>query len=210
MYVRIAGSWFYLVDIVDGYSRYLVHWRLARTLHDWQVTSTVQEALDKHGLVGHGVKVVHDNGSQFVGAEWRNFIEGTGMVNIRTRVRHPESNGLLERAHRTHRGEGPFNVELDTLWEAESAMREYQEFYNDMRPHSALKYLCPHDYHFGDPERRLEEREQGMKLAEAARAEYWHRAGTSAEADAFGVYSSTSPPTAEVAVANVIEALTSP
>jgi hypothetical protein len=54
-------------------------------------------------------------------------------------------------------------------------MLEYRDYYNNQRPHSALKYLCPVDYYRGDPVARLAEREAKLRAAAAARAAYWQR-----------------------------------
>jgi len=71
------------------------------------VTATMRQALDRLSsrLPGEP-RIVHDHGSQFVSAEWHRFLTSAGDTDIKTRVAHPESNGRLERLHRTHREEG--------------------------------------------------------------------------------------------------------
>ncbi len=96
--------WYYLVDIIDGYSRFMVNWSLNLTMESETVTMTVQKALEKLENRKKGEpRIVHDNGSQFTSHEWRNFVKGAGMTDIKTRIAHPESNGRVERLHRTHR-----------------------------------------------------------------------------------------------------------
>jgi transposase-like protein len=46
---------------------------------------------------------------------------------------------------------------------------EYGAYYNNQRPHSALHYLCPHDYYRGDPAALLTEREAKLQAAAEAR-----------------------------------------
>jgi len=178
MYVRIGCRWYYLVDILDGYSRFLIHWSLNLTMLADTVTLTVQEALDRlpHRLPGEP-KLVHDHGSQFLSAEWRAFIEGAGVTDIKTRVAHPESNGRLERLHRTHREEGLTEEALSEYYQALDAMTEWSHYYNHERPHSALRYLCPADYYRGDPDARLAERERKLAQAAEARKAYWAGVG---------------------------------
>lgn len=107
MYVFIRPRWYYLVDILDAYSRFLVHWSLNRTLAAETVTLAVQAALETlDGRRPGDPALVHDHGSQFLSAEWRAFVAGAELVDIKTRLAHPESNGRLERLHRTHREEG--------------------------------------------------------------------------------------------------------
>ena len=174
MYVRIKGRWYYLVDILDGYSRFLVHWTLNRTMGADTVTLTVQEALERIEEREPGEpKIVHDHGAQFLSAEWRSFVEGVGVEDIFTRVAHPESNGKLERLHRTHREEGLGDEEPDSYYQALELMEGWVYYYNYKRPHSALNYLCPADYYYGDPETRLAEREEKIAQAVVAREAYW-------------------------------------
>jgi transposase InsO family protein len=174
MYVWIAPRWYYLVDILDGYSRFLVHWSLNTTMLADTVTLTVQEALDR--LIDRRPgepKLVHDHGSQFLSAEWRAFVEGAGVTDIKTRIAHPQSNGRLERLHRTHREEGLTEEALEAYHQALEAMTNWSDYYNYRRPHTALKYLCPADYYRGDPQARLTEREEKLAQAVQARKAYW-------------------------------------
>lgn len=175
MYLYVGSRWYYLVDIVDGYSRFLVHWSLNLTMEADAVTLTVQEALDRlpQRRVGEP-KIVHDHGSQFISAEWRRFVEATGVTDIATRVGHPQSNGVVERLHRTHQEEGLPEDMLADYYAALDTLAGWGHYYNQVRPHSALQYLCPADYYRGDPTARLAERRAKLIRASAARQSYWH------------------------------------
>ena len=174
MYVYITPRWYYLVDILDGYSRFLVNWSLNLTMTADTVTRTIQKALDGLPQRRPGEpKIVHDRGGQFLSAEWQQFIEGSGMTDIRTRGGHPQSNGRLERLHRTHREEGLHAELLTDYHQAVELMKEWGDYYNHKRPHSALKYLRPVDYYRGDPAARLAERETKLAQALEARKQYW-------------------------------------
>lgn len=145
MYVFLGGKWYYLVDIVDGYSRFLVPWSLNTTLLAETVSLTVQQALDRLAPKPPELpRLVHDHGSPFVSAEWRSLIQASGLVDIKTRVAHPQSNGIVERLHRTHREEA--SLEADAGYHAAlERFRAWNRYYNEERPHSALRYLCPFD-----------------------------------------------------------------
>jgi len=174
MYLFIRPRWYYLVDILDGYSRFLVHWSLNLTMAADTVTLTVQEALD--GLPVRRIgepRIVHDHGSQFLSHEWRMFVGASGITDIKIRVAHPESNGVLERLHRTHREEGLVQEALGDYYGALDAMAAWGRYYNHERPHSALDYLCPVDYYRGDPVARLAERQEKLRQAAQTRALYW-------------------------------------
>jgi transposase InsO family protein len=174
MYVSLSGQWYYLVDVVDGYSRFLVHWSLNTTMLAETVTITVQQALDR--LVPkpkEPPRIVHDHGSQFVSAEWRSLIQSTGLADIKTRVAHPQSNGVVERLHRTHREEAALDQDMG-YHQALERFTKWSDYYNNARPHSALQYLCPRDYYRGDPGLRIAQRQDKLAAAKADRIRYWH------------------------------------
>jgi transposase InsO family protein len=134
MYLYISPRWYYLVDIIDGYSRFMVNWSLNLTMESETVTMTVQDALEKLDNRRKGEpRIVHDHGSQFISHEWRNFVEGAGITDIKTRVAHPESNGRVERLHRTHREEGLTEEALTSYYTALDAMECWDEYYNHRR-----------------------------------------------------------------------------
>jgi len=170
-------QWFWMIDILDAYSRYLVHCELLLTAKTDAVERAVQRALDtllsRTRLAGEP-QIVHDGGPQFIGHDWVQFMRAVGATDVRTHPYHPQSNGLDERVHRTFREEMPIDAGA-ILYEAQTTMLEYRNYYNDRRPHSALKYLCPVDYYRGDPVARLAEREAKLQAAAAARAAYWQQ-----------------------------------
>jgi len=169
--------WFWMIDILDAYSRYLVHCELLLTAKTDAVERAVQRALDtlagRPRLVGEP-QIVHDGGPQFVGHDWVQFMHAVGTTDVRTHPYHPQSNGLDERVHRTFREELPIESGA-VLYEARMIMLDYRDYYNHRRPHSALQYLCPVDYYRGDPAAQLTEREAKLRAAAAARVAYWQQ-----------------------------------
>lgn len=152
-----------------------MHWSLNLTMEADTVTLTVQEALERLPRRRPGEpKIVHDHGSQFISAEWRRFVEAAGVTDIPTRVAHPQSNGIAERLHRTHWEEGILEELLTDYYAALDAMTSWDHYYNYVRSHAALQYLCPADYYRGDPVARLAEREAKLARAIQSRRAYWH------------------------------------
>ena len=176
MYLHIRPRWYYLVDIIDSYSRFLVNWSLNLTMESETVTITVQDALERLVNRRSGEpRIVHDHGSQFISNEWRNFVKGSGITDIRTRIAHPESNGRLERLHRTHREEGLTAEALTGYYAALDAMEDWTDYYNCKRPHSAIHYLVPADYYRGNPDDRMAERKEKLVQVVEMRQAYWQR-----------------------------------
>lgn len=165
MYLWVAGRWYFLVSVLDSYSRYIVAWELALTMAADEVVEVVHCALETKP--GMKPRLVRDNGSQFVAREWRQMVAHFGLTDIAIRVRHPESNGRIERYHRSVREEGLGDADPKNLYEARQLVSEWVEYYNNQRLHAALQYLRPVDYYRRDPEELLKERQN--KLAEATK-----------------------------------------
>ena len=170
-----ADRWFWLIDVLDAYSRYLVYCQLLLTARAEDVTLAVQAALDtlppERRQAGEP-EIVHDCGSQFIGREWAALVQATDLTDVRARAHHPQSNGRDERVHRTFREEMPLD-EAETYYQAEEVIRHYRAYYNERRPHSALRYLRPLDFYRGDPQAALAARADACRAAAAARQAYW-------------------------------------
>lgn len=92
MYVWVAARFYFLLSIVDAYSRYIVHYKLLITLIGEAVALALQAALP-----GTKPRVVHDHGSEFVNRDVAAVVKAHNLIDIKTKLRHPESNGITER-----------------------------------------------------------------------------------------------------------------
>jgi transposase InsO family protein len=176
-----ADRWFWMIDVLDAYSRYLIHCQLLLTARAEEVTLAVQTALDtlepERRRTGEP-EIVHDSGGQFIGAEWAALVRATQMTNVCARAHHPQSNGRDERVHRTFREELPLD-DTTSYYQAQEVIAHYRSYYNERRPHSALSYLCPHEFYRGDPAAALAARAAACRAAAAARQAYWEAHGQS-------------------------------
>jgi len=175
MTLYFAGRWFWLVDVLDAYSRYLVHCEVLLTARADVVQLAVQralESLDGRPRLPGEPEIVHDGGAQFLSREWFLFVQSNGMTDVRTMPYHPQSNGLDERFHRTLREEAAPHPD-DDLYQVQALIADFRLYYNERRPHAALRYLRPSDYYRGNPTARLVEREAKLKMASLARRRYW-------------------------------------
>ncbi len=97
MYLWVRGRWYFLVTILDSYSRYIVHWELTLSMRADEVAEIIATALER--VPGKKPRIVRDNGSQFVAREWRESMRYFEVEEIPIRARHPQSNGRIERYH---------------------------------------------------------------------------------------------------------------
>jgi transposase InsO family protein len=161
MYLRVGDVWYFLVSVLDAYSRYVVHWDLLTSMTAADVRVVLQDALKRTGATP---EVVTDNGSQFTAKDFKELVREFAVEHIRIRTYHPESNGKVERFHRSTR-EALSESELGNLSRAREIIARWVRHYNEERLHASLQYLPPAEYYAGDPAARIAERTS--KLAEA-------------------------------------------
>jgi transposase InsO family protein len=164
MYLKVQGSWYFFIAILDAYSRYIVHWELLENADASSVKAVVETALIRNP--GVKPRIVTDNGVQFTSKEYKSLINEFSLIDIKIRINHPESNGAIERFHRTLREEGLAEKELKNKYTAEDIIKLWVTYYNHKRLHAGLKYLRPNDYLTGKVEERLTERKEKIKKAQ--------------------------------------------
>lgn len=167
MYLRVNDSWYFLVTVLDAYSRYVVHWELLTSMTAADVRVVLQDALQRTGA---SPEVVTDNGSQFTAKDFKELVRDFALEHIRIRTYHPESNGKLERFHRSTR-EALEATELVNLATARAILGRWVTHYNERRLHAALNYLPPAEYWGGDPQAWLAERRRKLTAARTRRRE---------------------------------------
>ncbi len=90
-------------------------------------------------------RIITDNGPQFIAKDFKEFIRIAGMTHVRTSPYYPQSNGKIERWHKTIKGEC-IRVQVPlSLEDARRLVTDYVEHYNTVRLHSAIGYVTPKD-----------------------------------------------------------------
>lgn len=167
-YINICGTFYYLCALLDGYSRYVVHWELREQMTAAEVQIIIQRA--REGFPGVTPRVISDNGPQFIAKDFKEFVRFCGMTHVRTSPFYPQSNGKIERWHQSLKKEAIRPKTPTTLAEARQVVATFVEHYNHQRLHSAIGYIAPADRLHGRDTVIFQQRKQ--KLAEAKR----HRA----------------------------------
>jgi transposase InsO family protein len=170
MYLWVNGRWYFFIGFIDAYSRYIVHWELLETASSLDVTAALESALKKYP--GKTPRIVQDNGPQFKSREFRALLKEKMLKDIKIRIHHPESNGKIERFHRSLREEALSEQTLSDKYKAEEIISKWIGYYNHERLHASLNYLRPIDYFLERSVELLEiRREKISKASEDRRAE---------------------------------------
>lgn len=169
-YLNLGGTFYYLCSLLDGYSRYLMHWEIRESMTEQDVETIIQRALEKHP--GVTPRIISDNGPQFIAKDFKVFIRICGMTHVRTSPYYPQSNGKLERWHASLKRECVRPAGIESLDEARRKVASYVDHYNQVRLHSAIGYITPADklaghepVIFAERDRKLEEARERRKAA---------------------------------------------
>jgi transposase InsO family protein len=174
-YFKVFGwGQYYLSTILDDYSRYIVAHELCTSMKPEDTERTVDLALLVSGVPpSHRPKLLSDNGPCYISNELKEFLKKRKMKHVRGRPCHPQTQGKIERYHRTMKNV----VKLDIYYspeELKAAIREFVEYYNNKRYHESLNDVTPADVYFGRKEMILKKRREiKQKTIAIRRHEYF-------------------------------------
>jgi putative transposase len=166
-YLNLAGTFYYLCSLLDGYSRSLVHWEIRETMTEADVQQIIQRARER--FPGVTPRIISDNGPPFVARDFKEFIRVCGLTHVKTSPYYPQSNGQIERFHRTLKGDC---LRTETPLCPEDARRvvaRYVEHYNTVRLHSAIGYVTPQAKLEGRDQAIFAERDRKLEAARERR-----------------------------------------
>ena len=168
-YINVCGTFYYLISVLDGCSRYLVHWELRESMTEADVEIVLQRA--KEAFPDARPRIITDNGPQFIAKDFKEFIRLSGMTHVKTSPYYPQSNGKIERWHQTLKADCIRPHVPLSLEEARSLVASFVEEYNQRRLHSGIGYVTPADKLAGREQAIFAERDRKLAAARKRRAE---------------------------------------
>lgn len=166
-YLNVCGTFYYLVTVLDGCSRYVVHSDIRESMTECDIELVLQRARELFPTAR--ARLITDNGPQFIARDFKDFIRVSGMSHVRTSPNYPQSNGKLERYHRTIKSEAFRAASPMTLEAARKVVEDFVESYNNQRLHSAIGFVTPHDKLVGNDVRIFAARDRKLEAARARR-----------------------------------------
>jgi putative transposase len=142
-YINLSGTFYYLCSVLDGCSRFLVHWDLRESMKEADIERILERAKEKYPEAKP--RIISDNGPQFIARDFKEFIRISGMKHVRTSPFYPQSNGKIERGHKSLKRECIRPLTPLTLDDARRLIQIYVERYSTVRLHSAIGYVTPQD-----------------------------------------------------------------
>lgn len=136
------GSRCFPLDILDDHSRFCI--QITPKSSASGVKESVLLAFEEYGLPD---SILTDNGSQFSGfrggyTQFERWLMDLDILPIHGRMMHPQTQGKVERFHRTMKAEA-LRTTPANLDHAKQLLNDWRWRYNELRPHEALGMKTP-------------------------------------------------------------------
>jgi transposase InsO family protein len=171
----IDWGWYYLVTVMDDYSRFILGWDLKADMTAVSLTDVVQQAVDFTGMTDVPVEdrtvLLSDNGAGYISQQFNDYLRLVGIRHFQAAPFHPQTNGKIERYHRTIKGEIN-QVAYDIPSKLRKAIRAFVEYYNYQRYHEGLGNVTPYSVYTGKHLEVIQRRKEEKTKTLQARKDY--------------------------------------
>lgn len=146
------NNYCYPLTIIDDHSRFSI--KIAPRLSTKNIVIPVfTEVFHEYGLPD---SILSDNGAQFAGfrkgyTQFERWLMELDILPIHGRIKHPQTQGKIERFHRTMKQELLNHISISNIDDAEVQFGDWREKYNNIRPHEALGMKTPGQVYIASP-----------------------------------------------------------
>jgi len=144
-YIRVRKEHYYLIVIIDLYSRKVVGHRLAKTLEASELIELMKKTYKSRSkpkeLIFHS-----DQGQQYTAKSFKKLLKENKITQSFSKKGCSYDNSVAESFFASLKKEEIYRHIYNSFEEVEKAIDEYIVFFNTLRPHASLKYKTPEEY----------------------------------------------------------------
>jgi putative transposase len=171
----VGWGWYYLISVLDDYSRYILAWDLKSDMTAQSMSEVVQQAVEWTGMervpVEDRSRLLTDHGSGYMARAFEEYLRTLSIRHIYCSPHHPQTNGKLERFHETLKQR--LNLLVYTSpGSLRRAMGDFINFYNHRRYHEGIGNVAPADVYYSRRDQILEQRRALKKVTLVERCRY--------------------------------------
>ncbi len=142
-------------------------WEIREKMEEVDIEVILQRAREK--FPGAKPRIITDNGPQFISRDVKEFIRIAGMTHVKTSPYYPQSNGKIERYHRTIKSDCIRERHIESVEDARRIVANYVRYYNEVRLHSAIGYVTPQTKLLGKEREVFADRDKKLEVAREQR-----------------------------------------
>lgn len=172
-YLHVEGwGWFYLISILDDYSRKIISWKIQNSMTAEDFIEVIDDACEKAGLDRNDMpNLVSDRGPALISGDLKDYLNDQDIHHILASPYHPQTNGKIERYHKSLKSKVKLNIYACPN-ELKAEVGKFISFYNRKRYHESLGNVTPDDVFYGRREKIVKAREEKRRLTLMRRKEY--------------------------------------
>jgi putative transposase len=172
-YLHVEGwGWLYLISILDDFSRKIISWKVQSSMTAEDFIEVIDDACDKAGLdKDHMPNLVSDRGPALISDDLKSYLTDQGMHHILASPYHPQTNGKIERYHKSLKSKVKLHV-YDCPMSLKAEVGQFISYYNKKRYHESLGNVTPDDVFYGKREDIIKGRDEKRRLTLMRRKEY--------------------------------------
>lgn len=145
-YIFSLDKFYYLVVIMDVYSRRIIGYQLAENMRAENNFAALKMALDLRGIEQYEKQLIHhsDKGSQYASDLYTQTLDAYGIkISMCNEV---YENTHIERVHDTIKNQYLYRMNITSETVLHKKVAEVINTYNTLRPHQSLNGLTPVAY----------------------------------------------------------------
>lgn len=172
-YLHVEGwGWFYLISILDDFSRKILAWKLQTSMMAVDFEDVIEEAcINAKVNPGEMPNLVSDRGPALISNELNNYLDEKGIHHILASPYHPQTNGKIERYHKSLKMKVKLHV-YDCPSNLKKEIGIFISNYNKNRYHESLGNVTPDDVFYGRRKNIVKERKEKQRLTFMRRKNY--------------------------------------